>query len=67
MRRETSGGQTSDWQCAGKRIPLLTTGNIVQGDFGAPREMTVRHAICLFFRHTEASCEEMISFFTASL
>ena len=43
MRRETSDGQTSDWQCAGKRIPLLTTGNIVQGDFGAPLEMTVRH------------------------
>ena len=43
MRRETSGGQTSDWQCAGKRIPLLTTGNIVQGDFGTSLEMTVRH------------------------
>ena len=41
MRRETSDGQTSDWQCAGKRIPLLTTGNIVQGDFGAPLEMTI--------------------------
>ena len=35
MRRETSDYQTADWQCAGKRIPLLTTGNIVQGDFGA--------------------------------
>ena len=43
MRRETSDGQTSDWQCAGKRIPLLTTGNIVQGDFGTSLEMTVRH------------------------
>ena len=43
MRRETSDGQTSDWQCAGKRILLLTTGNIVQGDFGTSLEMAVRH------------------------
>ena len=41
MRRETSDGQTSDWQCAGKRIPLLTTGNIGQGDFGTSLEMTI--------------------------
>jgi hypothetical protein len=41
MRREMSDGQTSDWQCAGKCIPLLTTGNIVQGDFGASLEMII--------------------------
>ena len=33
MRRETSDGQTSGWQCAGKRIPPAYDGEHSAGRF----------------------------------
>ena len=33
MRRETSDGQTSDWQCAGKCIPPAYDGEHTSGRF----------------------------------